>query len=38
MNKQKTQLDERPLETLTKTVDPFMDIWRKEGVDPLLCR
>ena len=30
----KTQLDERPLETLTKTVDPFMDVWRKEGVVP----
>ena len=31
---EKTQLDVRPLETLTKTVDPFMDVWMKEGVVP----
>ena len=29
-----TQLDSRPFETRTKMVDPFMDIWRKEGVVP----
>ena len=32
-DKEKTQLDVIPLETLPKTeMDPFNDIWRQEGV------